>query len=38
MGAPEPAYLESGPARRRHYYHHLAVFYADVRQNGAKKL
>jgi tetratricopeptide (TPR) repeat protein len=32
----EAAYLESARRGDVHYYHHLAVFYADVRQNGAE--
>jgi len=32
----EAAYLESARRGEVHYYHHLAVFYADVRQDGAE--
>src|SRR5262249_19889619 len=32
----EAAYLESAQRGEVHYYHHLAGFYADVRQNGAE--
>lgn len=32
----ETAYLESAQRGEVHYYHHLAGFYADVRQNGAE--
>jgi tetratricopeptide (TPR) repeat protein len=32
----EAAYLESARRGEAHYYHHLASFYADARQNGAE--